>query len=190
MIMISDALLEHYEQHLGHVKSHFGGREAGQGFRILGFKDTPFHGCETVVTYGLAKHVLQGAVGPAVRQELVMCGFPDDIMHLAGAMSAVGERLAETQTPLKHGEILGPWGALAPESPMEAVLCASPWYWKDDAFGRCKGQQPDVLMVWLVPISAAEAAWCQQEGIEEFEALINAADPELLDLHRESLVED
>ena len=67
---------------------------------------------------------------------------------------------------------------------MEALYSAIPVYLPDDF-----AQFDDVVLVWLVPISRAEAAFVTANGWSAFEDLLSETDPDLVDVDRKSLLD-
>jgi hypothetical protein len=71
---------------------------------------------------------------------------------------------------------------------MEALYCTDPVYF-DPALADFGGFGDPFVPIWLVPITAAEAAFVRQRGAEAFEDILEAANPVLLDLRRPAVVE-
>ncbi|MDZ5711382.1 suppressor of fused domain protein [Jeotgalibacillus haloalkalitolerans] len=71
---------------------------------------------------------------------------------------------------------------------MEAVYVTSPVYFKEAFFVCVDEPGLEIIMAWLIPVTAEEAAFINQYGGEAFEDLLEREDPDLTDLGRVSLV--
>jgi hypothetical protein len=183
--------IEHLEYYLGKVNQTFEpiGLVDKRPFQVLSFRGTPVPEATTIATAGLSGHILEQPRGPKIRQEFVACTYHKNANEeFAGIIDHVGRQILLEHKALLRGEVLGPAGPIVPGSTLEALLCASPWYWEDDGFSRYSGLTPAVLIVWLVPISCDEANFIQNNGIDVFEDLIAKREPDLFDLGRLSIV--
>ena len=45
-----------------------------------------------------------------------------------------------------------------------------------------------IVLAWMIPITRAEAEFAATEGWESFEDVLARSDPDLLDMHRVSVV--
>jgi len=100
---------------------------------------------------------------------------------------AVAHDLLDSHRALLRGEVVGPAGPIVPGSVLEAYYCAIPVYFSD-SLATFRRTVPGTVIVWLVPISHAEAHYVWQHGWSQFEDLLVAHDPDLLDVMRPSLV--
>lgn len=176
----------HLEAYLGRVQKRFepARDEDRRPFQVLSFDGMPFRESTTIVTAGLGAHVLDQPKGPAVRQELVGCAYRAEAdERFAGLVDLVGRDMLQSHKAVLRGQVIGPGGPLVRGATVEALLCASPWYWPE-GFERYDGMQPPVLIIWLVPITASEAAFVRERGIDAFEELVEKHEPDLLDLQR------
>jgi Suppressor of fused protein (SUFU) len=105
---------------------------------------------------------------------------------LVSVLDVIARELDERHRPLLRGQLIGPRGSVLPESCLEAFIAMNPWYW-DDEFSYFGGVDPPIYVVWLIPITRREAEYVMHQGIDAFEAMIDDQDPDLLDLHRNSM---
>lgn len=185
MVTESD-LLTHLEAHLGPLQTRFTqpGGVGSMPCQYLRFNDTPFAGSSTIVTLGLSRHALLQASGRPIRQELLMSAYSETVnQSLVSVLDVIARELDERHCPLLRGQLIGPRGSVLPESCLEAFIAMNPWYW-DDEFSYFEGVAPPVHIVWLIPITRAEAEYIRYQGIDAFEAVIGDQDPDLLDLYR------
>ena len=186
---MNSTYLEHLERHLGPIGQKIVSADPGarMGFQILSFQGKPFTESTTIVTAGLGGHVMRQASGREIRQELVVCSYRENAdVFFAGVIERVARQLVDTHVSLQRGQVIGPRGPLVKGSALEAVVCCSPWYW-EESFSRFDGLNPPVMLVWLVPISPGEAEYIRRFGIDAFEVLLAAEEPDLLDLNRSEL---
>ena len=169
-------LIEHLEARLGTIT---GGRRH-DGFQVAAF------GSGWFATIGLSHHHLTSRTsGRHLRLELLAGGRPAEF--LPGLLGQVADELLASGEALLRGDVIGPRGPLVPGSRMAAWYAAIPVY-QDDGFAAA--DLPDgarAAIVWLVPISAAEAAYVRSHGWKAFEDELVRHDPDLLDLGRAEL---
>lgn len=181
--------IEFLESHLGEMAggSHFAESPA-TSVNVVRFENQPVANAVTYVTTGMSHHSLHQLEGPELRVELMGCvwsrfresGFDALLYALAE------ETLARHHAP-SEGSVVGPRGPIVDGSELEAFIFLSPFYF-DESFGAFDHESEPVLLIWPVPITAAEAAFVAEEGWDEFERLLLSRDPDLLDLHRPSIV--
>lgn len=104
-----------------------------------------------------------------------------------GNLLTVAHDLISTHRALLRGEVIGPRGPIVAGSVLEAYYCALPVYFKD-GLATFRGTVPGTVIIWVVPISHAEAHFVWEHGWQKFEDLLIARDPDLMDLRRNSLV--
>ena len=186
-------LVRHLEGHLGPLRS---GRRlpppAGGGaappLYVAEFADRPAAGAVTLATLGLSERVLEQEGGDGIRQELLFCFYrrPDQ-QDLERLLLSVAEELLAGGRALAARSLLGPHGPLLPGVGVEALYATAPVYFPD-SLAALREVEPPVVFVWLVPVTAAEAAFIARRGGEAFEGLLEELDPDLLDLEREGIV--
>jgi Suppressor of fused protein (SUFU) len=70
---------------------------------------------------------------------------------------------------------------------MEALYCGAPVYFSDE-FHEIEDTDPPTILVWLIPITRAEAVFIAESAWERFEDALVESDPDLLDLERPSVI--
>jgi hypothetical protein len=179
-----------------HVERHLGPRErswttladgTALPFEICLVADRPMRGATTFVTLGMSEAVLSFPSGRPTRQELVFSTYshhqPSEVPQL---LAGLGLEARQSQRALARGEVIGPGGALFPETSMEALYCSLPSYLPDEFWGMYD-TDPGTLFMWLIPIHASEAAYVREKGWSSFEDLLVQQDPDLMDLRRPSV---
>jgi hypothetical protein len=85
---------------------------------------------------------------------------------------------------MERGEVFGPSGPIIKDSALTSVLATLPVFLPDSAVFY-PGTPPTVL-VWLLPLSSAEAALARRVGPKRFEQLLEemAESVDLYDLYR------
>lgn len=172
-------MLDHYEHHLGPILETIA---VLRGIRVLAFR-SPFEDSLVLATDGM-RDVAAPGEQPSV--ELVMLATPAD----ASACAAMLCDLAHY--PRDHGTLLDrfhavPVGAgIVPGSRLTSLLLTMPWFWTAEFYACGKGRRVD--MVQVIPISERERALFREEGCEALESALEAADFNLVDLGRESVV--
>ncbi len=162
-----------------------GDRQAS--FEVATFNGQPADGAVTLVTVGLAETALKGPSGESVRQELLLCAWNE----------AAGENLytglfSAAQVYLDLGESANPGSILeldqplgGPAGPRELFLYEPTYHPEELATVPGSAADPEPIeIVWLIPVTAAEAALIASEGPQAFERYLAANDPDLLDLGR------
>lgn len=161
----------------------------GNPLEIAEYWDTPCLDAVVLATVGTNSLLGDPLNNPhhALNQELIfMCykHFLDErliklIALIAGDVKASG-------FPLSRGSILGPAGPILPTTTMEALYNSSPSYYEPE-FHHLNVECVDIDFFWLIPIYRIEAEWIVKHGGDEFESLLEAQDPDLLDLTRSPL---
>jgi hypothetical protein len=182
------SLIEHLEQHCGPIVG--GSAEGVDGnkapFQVVQMLRGPVKGAVVLSTLGLSNHVLHTAAGRQLRMELVMLHRElDRAANLPGILQQVGADILRAHQGPSRGDVFGPRGPLTPGATVEALYVASPVYFPDSFhfYVPSDGTAP-IVMAWLVPITAAEAAFVHQEGSTRFEEALTTQNPDLLDFGR------
>ena len=74
---------------------------------------------------------------------------------------------------------------LLPNSKLEAVLLTFPPYSTENVTFVVDGKRRD--LVWVVPICASELEFCQTNGIEAFEEVLERTNIDIADIFREAI---
>jgi suppressor of fused protein SUFU len=180
-------LVEHFERVLGPIHTGWSVDPDGapMPFQIVRF--TGGSDAESVgyATLGLSRYPLSSPTsGRAIRQELFMLASdslsPDRVVSL---LLQVGATALRARRDLLRGDVIGPAGALVPESNLTALYVTMPVYFPDE-FATFAGDDGDVVIAWLVPISTREADFVSRRGWDAFEDELVKQGPDLVDLAR------
>lgn len=158
-------------------------------FQIRAFAGGPVRRVVTYATTGLWKKPLAGAeAGVRVREEvLLMVRDTPDAELLPGILlQVVAEAMGQKKAWLP-GDVIGPRGPLLPGAEAQALYVSAPSY-LPDAFHMWRGPNGErVGVLWLVPITRAEAAFVRKHGSAAFEEVLVAEQPDLLNVMRTSV---
>ncbi|MFF4599831.1 suppressor of fused domain protein [Amycolatopsis sp. NPDC001319] len=184
-------LIEHLESRLGRITGGWS-RDPGGGwwpFRVAHLSDGVLAGVESFATVGLSdRELIARTNGRPLRVEILLAGlagsdtsaYPALVAGVAKAMIASGEVLL-------RGDVVTTAGPLVQGSRMEALYAANPVYYDDGFFGVDLPLGNRAAIVWLVPVSAAEAAYVRSRGWQAFERELTKHDPDLMDPCRPEL---
>jgi len=180
-------LIQHLESYLGTIDVGWSRTADGEdlSFQVVRFGAGALPGCVVFSTLGLSSVALPSREsGKLVRHEFVMI-VPERLQDgpVPGLLQQVGLEVMEAGSPLLRGDVVGPRGPLFAMSSMEALYASVPVYLPDDF-----AQVDDVVFVWLVPVSQAEANFVAANGWSAFEDRLVEAGPDLIDVDRLSIV--
>ncbi|OPZ81280.1 MAG: Suppressor of fused protein (SUFU) [bacterium ADurb.Bin429] len=155
---------------------------------IVRFDNQPFAQAKTFATLGLHRHLLQSGERE-YRQELLFCAWDDESDEALCRFLAqfVYNVILRDHQPLLRGEVVGPSSPLLPESAMTAVCASIPVVF-DEQLTVYRETTPPTVFVWLIPIRTEEAQFIHQQGWDAFEERLEAANPDLLDFQRQTVV--
>jgi Suppressor of fused protein (SUFU) len=167
-------VLAHFERHLGATAGGWSQDASGVRlpFDVLRFENAPHGGCTSYVTVGLSEHLLGGRF----RLELMM-GLQASVDPPLPVLVRVGEEIISRRSALLRGDVVKVAGAF------EWLYATLPVYYPDGL-----AQFDGVAVVWLVPVSDAEARFVKQRGWDPFEDRLAEADPDLTDPGRSPVV--
>jgi hypothetical protein len=158
-------------------------------FQIRAFAGGPVRRVVTYATAGLWKKPLAGQEpGARVREELLLMvrDTPDAELLPGILLQVVAEALGEKRAWMP-GDVIGPRGPLLPDAEAQALYVSAPSY-LPDAFHLWRGPLGErVGVLWLVPITRAEAAFVRKHGSAAFEEVLVAEQPDLLNVMRTSV---
>jgi hypothetical protein len=181
----SPPLIAHLERYLGRIEvgSRVESAEEGSSFQIIRHEGNEFWTAYS--TLGVSAHLLATAEGKTARFEFMTLAQKPGQWAVSCLADVAEWHLGRHQGP-RRGEVFGPAGPLVPGSQMEAFYVASPVYF-DDAFAECDEADGPIVIVWLVPITAAEASYIRAVGWHRWEDELVVTDPDLTSLDRPSL---
>lgn len=181
-------LIAHLERHLGRMARGAAAPAGEFRVQLAVFKDQPSPGATAYATLGLSHHLLRDPSGREYRQELLGCSHECfDALVPEGNLLTIAADLIREHRALLRGEVVGPRGAIVPGSTLEAYYSAIPVYFPD-ALATFGGTAPPTVLVWLVPITHAEAHFVFAQGWSAFEDVLVERAPDLLDLKRATVV--
>lgn len=183
-IVSESRLVEHLESLLGPIDAGWQNDKSKSGIAVARFRDQPWEDVSTFATLGLSNHVLPMGAERDVRQELVFVaegGFAD--AAIASFLQTFAEFVVDHHRALLRGDVIGPSKPIVPETHMNAIYAAIPVL-HDERLQTFDGTRPPTVLVWVVPLHAAEAIFVRKHGWEAFEDRLEAADPNLSDLQR------
>jgi len=153
------------------------------------FPNKPVAGVDTQVTLGLSNQELTQASGRGIRQELVVSARSSyDPGKVASFLVTLAEWVSRRKRALQRGEVIGPQGPVIPGVKANAVYVAQPAHLPPEL----SVYQEDgwtVVIAWVLPIVAIEAAFVRSHGWRAFEERLETIDAELWDLDRAPLVD-
>jgi len=182
-------LIDFLEQQLGTMA---GGQifesEPELRVQVARFENQPVPDATTYVTTGISKHLLHQTSGPEIKLELLACAW-SRFRHarIDSLLFAISQEILSSHHAPAHGDVIGPRGPIAEGSKLEAFYFMPPLY-HTETMEALDSDGAQILFVWALPISAAEAAFIRREGWEAFEERIHLLDPDLMDLERASIV--
>lgn len=158
-------------------------------FQMLKFEPPALANTSAFTTPGLARHALASRTPEkSIHLELMLLTQRGDANErwLPSLLHQVASDSIRTGSALLRGEVLGPRGALVPESELEALYVASPVYFPDE-FAAHQAPGQTTIFAWLVPISASEARFVQEQGWEAFESRLVEQNPDLCNWDRPAI---
>ena len=186
----SSDLVEHLEDYLGRIDVGWTVDADGAQvpFQVARF-DGLVSGGVPFATIGLSRVKLRSSVsGKRIRQEFVFLAPPALAdRSVPGLLQQVGREIVASGTALLRGDVIGPRGRLFEEYEMEALYSSNPVYFPDD-FAICGSEADGIVMVWLIPITKAEARFVAARGWSTFENKLQNVDPDLVDFSRPGVV--
>jgi hypothetical protein len=152
---------------------------------VARFERGPAEGSVTFATLGLNLYPLRSATSAKlIRQELVMLARKGSIPgNLPALLHQVATVAVSRGRAYLRGEVIGPRNPLFTGTELTALYVAIPVYFPEE-FNSVDG----VVFAWLVPITTKEADFVSTEGWSKFEDILVRETPDLLDLHRPSVV--
>jgi hypothetical protein len=183
-------ILPHLEKHLGKMASGLLVKQAGEPLpiQVAKFERQPIGDSTTFTTLGLSNVPLQQPDGSEIRQELLFSlrNAEPVSADIAKLLVLVATDVLESKKALLRGQVLGPLGPLIGNCNKEALYVTYPVYFPVE-FHTYTISHPQISVIWVVPITAAEANYVKRFGWSSFEDQLSGQDPDLLDLGRSPL---
>ncbi len=181
-------LIEHLESHLGEMSGGWKDPNRENAIMVAGFFGQPFKDINTYSTIGLSEHRLVTATGIYIHQELVCTAYRNFAGEkIASFLSTFAESVVSSHKALLRGDVVGPSGPVILGSHLNSVYVAVPMIFPG-SFEVLDAAVPGIAFSWVIPIHENEARFVRTNGWERFEEILEEKDPELWDLHRESVV--
>jgi hypothetical protein len=142
------------------------------------------------ITLGLSNTELVSRVSSKlIRQELLMT-FRSATRGIGvpSLLQQVGCEAMKHGTAFLRGDVIGPRDKLFANGCLEALYVTLPVYYPDAFSIFQKTNSTNIIIAWLVPISAMEADFVKRNGWSQFESVLEKKDPDLLDPYRNSVI--
>ena len=184
-------IVDHLEQHLGLIEEAWSTDAADNKapLNVVRLPGGPLAGCKVFATVGLNLHELKcPRSSTLIRQELVFLAansFGDQ--NVPGLLQQVGREALESHTALLRGDVLGPRGRLFQDGEMEALYVSVPAYFPESFAAFTPQEGLTIVIAWLVPVTAGEAAFVTRFGWSAFEDNLASSQPDLCDPTRPGL---
>jgi hypothetical protein len=185
------SLIEHLERHCGEIAG--GWQEDADGnqmpCQIVRLPTGPVPGTAVVATLGLSKHVLHGWNGKEFRLELfIVHRTSEGTRNLPGVLQQVVMGILRNHHGPSSGDVIGPFGPLREGASVEALYVTEATCFPESfAFYDPGDGSLPIVMAWLVPITASEAAFVKRVGWERFEDELERQKPNFLSFERRSI---
>jgi hypothetical protein len=177
---------EHLERHLGPMEGGWSSASC-PGVQICLFRNQPSAGVLTFATLGLSNTTLAMSQDRTVRQELLLAVRDDRLAEeVAKLLFHVADLLIRRKGALLRGEVIHIGDSIG-GGRADALYAAIPVAFPQD-LATLECSSPPTVVVWLVPLQPAEVAFVESCGWSEFEHRLEAADPDLFDLSRSSVI--
>lgn len=154
---------------------------AGRRIDVLRYDDQPFEGTSTFVTRGIADEPLRRFDEGDTRQEFLLCG--EATFDAARVLRWAAEQTLDSGFGLMRGAVLSMDEPIVPGSRLVALYATYPVYHEEN-LAAWRGSEPPTAIVWLVPVTYAEAKYVEKNGWEVFEEMLEKKDPDLVDFMR------
>jgi len=186
------SLPQHLEKYLGTIQGGWS-QDADGGkmpFQVVEFERGPRPDTVAFSTLGLSKTPLHSsATGKTIHHELLIA-LPESMRHgpAPGILQQIGQEALANGHALLRGDVIGPHRALVSnDSQMEALYASPPVYFPDE-LATYREDDRDVVMVWLIPITRAEAVFVRMHGWNRFEDELVRTDANLIDPGRTTVL--
>ncbi|MFE1949308.1 MULTISPECIES: suppressor of fused domain protein [Streptomyces] len=185
-------LIDHLESRLGRMAGAWSTRDGAPAGtpQVAAFRDGRLERVQAFTTIGLSRTPLRSPDSDRhYHLELLACDYvqdSEDYGPLPAVVEFVAERMVESGHAVLRGDVI-PLPVPLPGGSKTALYAALPVCF-DDAFASVTIENgSEVAIVWLVPLTSAEADFVRARGWQEFEQALVAQDPDLLDIGRAGL---
>lgn len=178
---------EHLELHLGPMERGWAS-SSFPGVLVCLFRDRPVAGAFTLGTLGLSNTVLAMPLNRLVRQELLLaCSSDSRLEELARLLIGTAELALQSGRALLRGQVIPAGDHTFPGSRADSLHASIPVVYPE-AVATLADTTPKTVVVRLIPLHTADAAFVRSSGWSKFEDRLEAADPDLLDPRRKSIL--
>jgi hypothetical protein len=158
-----------------------------KGFSIFQYVNTPIEGTTTYVTVGLSQHELEQDSEQNLRQELMLTVLSEfDNLHPEVQLAVLSEELLERHFAIPNGQVINCGDELFKGLPFSAFYCTSAKLFSEE-FEIIEHWKPQLIFIWLIPITSDEAFYCKSHGHSAFEEVLKKEEPDLLNLNRKGI---
>jgi hypothetical protein len=145
-------------------------------------------GAITYVTLGMSNFVLPLSDVKQVRLELLFTAWANfNSKDISWLLIRLCDLVLSKKQALLRGDVVGPNTSVIPGVAANAVYAAMPVIFCNE-LAVFKETDPPTVVVWVLPIMEEEAKFIRSNGWSKFEDLLEACNPDLLDLNRPSTV--
>lgn len=140
-------------------------------------------------TLGLSRYQLppKSVDGHLIRFELlILTPVEFDPSQALSFLYQIGTSVLQKNLALLRGDVIGPASPLIDGSDVCGFYVSSPSYFPSE-FRKYTGPEGDIVIAWLIPITAKEAEFVIQHGWNEFEDALVEQDPDLVDFSRRGI---
>jgi hypothetical protein len=185
-------LVDHLESCLGTVLHEWSELPdlLGTGVQINQHDSAPRGVALTLATLGLSRYPLRSvSSGETIYHELLLfASRPAEPFNLPAVLAQIAHLTITRKRAILKGDILGSGGPLLNNSRMEGFFAALPLPLPPDLASVQDDDGRGIALVWLVPITAAEATWARTHGWQAFEKELDRQCADRLDWYRGEMV--
>lgn len=183
---VTPELALHLERHLGRIQRGWTRATLGTPFQVAEFGEGGAT-ATSFATLGLSRcDLISPSTGKHAHLEFLISVHPDYASPiLLETLVRVGVHASTTRQAVDRGQVLNTGGSLPS---VGALYATAPSYW-DAELARCRSEDREVDVLWLVPIQEPEAAFVSDHGWEAFEDLLASTGPDLLSPVRSPVVQ-
>jgi hypothetical protein len=126
--------------------------------------------------------------GREVRQELLMTVPTErDLADFAKLLIHIAEKLIRGGSAVLRGDVISLDERIVADSAAEDIYSSIPVVFPE-GIATLNDSSPPTVFVWLLPLMPSEATFVRGSGWSAFEDRLEAANPDLFDLRRSSII--